>query len=106
MAGLVDLDEVRAFFELLANHGDQFVRAVGIGCVRQYVLLGVVADGILVAAENIDRIAADAQARPGNQSSVDRIAHGGIGGACAFCSHIALGGESGHQVVARRQHSR
>ena len=40
---------------------------------------------------------------PGNHALIDRVAHGGIGGARAFGAHVALGGESGHQVVPRGQ---
>ena len=64
------------------------------------MLRRVVTDGVFVAAEDVDGVAADAQARAGNQALVDGVADGGIGGACAFGAHVALGGEAGHQVVA------
>ena len=99
-AGLVDLDEVGAFLELLADHGDEFVGVVGVGGVGENVLLGIVADGVFVAAENVDGVAADAQARAGNQAVIDGVAHGGVGRARAFGAHVALGGEAGHQIVA------
>ena len=38
-AGLIDLDEVRAFLELLAHDGHEFVGAVGVVGVGEYVLL-------------------------------------------------------------------
>ena len=101
MPGFVDLDEVRAFLELLADHGDEFGGVVGVRRVRENALLGIVADGVFVAAENIDGVAADAQTRPGDQAVIDGVAHGGIGRACAFGAHVAFGGEAGHQVVAR-----
>ncbi len=65
------------------------------------MLLGIVADGVFVAAENVDGIAADAKARAGNEALIDRIAHGGVGGARAFGSHVALGREAGHQIGTR-----
>ena len=68
------------------------------------MLLGVVANGVFVAAQNIDGIAADAQARPGNQPMVDRVADGGVGRTRAFGAHVAFGGEAGHQIVARGEH--
>ena len=49
---------------------------------------------------NVDGVAADAQARAGNQTLIDGVAHGGIGRSGAFRTHVALGGEAGHQVVA------
>ena len=64
------------------------------------MLLGIVADGVFVAAKNVDGVAADAQARAGDESLIDGVAHGGVGGARAFGAHVALGGEAGHQIVA------
>src|SRR5208337_1651521 len=58
--GLVDLDEVRALFELFADDGDKLRSVVGIRGVGQYVLFRVIADGVFVAAENVDGVAADA----------------------------------------------
>ena len=101
VAGFVDLDEIGAFFELLANDGDEFGGVVGVGGVRENVLRGIEADGVFVAAENVDGVAADAQARAGNSPLIDGVAHGGVGGAGAFGAHVALGGEAGHQIVAR-----
>ena len=43
---------------------------------------------------------------PGMEAGVDGVAHGRIGRSGALGSHVALGGESGHQVVARRQRRR
>ena len=60
------------------------------------MLLGIVADSIFVAAQNVDGIAADAQARPGDEALIDGIAYRGVGGARAFGAHVALGGEAGH----------
>jgi hypothetical protein len=70
------------------------------------VLLRVVADGVLVAAENVDGVAADAQPRAGNAAFINRIADGGVRRARAFGAHVALGGEAGHQVVAGRESCR
>jgi hypothetical protein len=78
-AGLVDFDEVRAFFELVADCGNQFGGVVGVGGVREHVLRRVVAIGVFVAAENVDGVAADAQARAWDQTLIDGVAHGGIG---------------------------
>ena len=71
------------------------------------MLLGVVADRVFMAAEDVDGVAADAQARAGNQACVDGVADGSVGGAGAFGSHIAFGGEASHQIVTggeRRHH--
>ena len=100
-AGLVDFREVGAQLVLFAHHCDQLVRIIGPGGVGQNVLLGIVADGVFVAAENIDGIAANAQARARNEALIDRVAHGGVGGARAFGSHVALGREAGHQIGTR-----
>ncbi len=51
-------------------------------------------------AEDVDGIAADAQARSRNLAVIDGVAHRGVGRARAFGAHIALRGESGHQIVA------
>ncbi len=76
---LINLDKVGALFELLAHHCDQFVRAVGIVRVGQNMLLRVVAESVLVAAEDVDRIPADAQSRPRNAAFINRVAHCGVG---------------------------
>ena len=65
------------------------------------MLRGVVADGVFVSAENINGIAADAQARAGNQAVIDCVADGCVGGAGAFGAHVALGSKSGKKIVAR-----
>ncbi len=101
--GLVDLDEVGAQLKLLADHAHQLGGVVGIGRVRQNMLLGIEAVRVFMAAQDIDRIAADAEARAGNQALVDGVADGRISGAGAFRSHIALGGEARHQVVTSGQ---
>ena len=51
-----------------------------------------------MSAENIDGVAADAQPRAGNDALVDGVANRGVGRACAFGAHVALGGEPCHQV--------
>ena len=99
--GFVNFDEVGAFFQFGTNCGDELGGIVRVSGVPEDVLLGVVADGVFVAAENADGIAADAQARTGDQTLIDRVAYGGVGGACAFGAHVALGGEACKQVVAR-----
>ena len=38
---------------------------------------------------------------PGIWPLIDGVAHGGVGGAGAFGAHVALGGEAGHEIVAR-----
>jgi hypothetical protein len=53
-----------------------------------------------MAAENVDGIATDAQARARNLAVIDGLADRGIGRACAFGSHVALSRESGQKVVA------
>ena len=61
--GFVDLDEVGAFLELLANYFDQFVDAVRPRCVGQHMLLGVKAQRILMSTQDVDCVAADTQTR-------------------------------------------
>ena len=99
-AGFVNFDEVGAFLELFADDGDEFGDVVGVGGVGQHALLGIEADGVFVAAENIDGVAGDAQARAGDEAVVDGVTDGGVGGAGAFGAHVAFGGETAHQVVA------
>src|SRR5579862_1884248 len=65
------------------------------------MLRWVEADRILVPAEDIYRIAANTETRTGDVTAVDGIAYGCIGGTRTFCAHIALGGESCHQIVPR-----
>ncbi len=98
MAGLVDLGEVGAFFALGADGGDDLVGGVGVVGVREDVLGGVEAVGVLVAAEEVDGYAGDAHARAGDHAGVDGVADGGVGGAGAFGAHVALGGEAGDEV--------
>ena len=93
-AGLVNFDEIGALFELLANRSHQFGGIVGIGRVRKHVLRGVVMIGILVSAENVDGISADAQTRSRKQALIDGVAHRCVGGTRAFGAHVALRGEA------------
>ena len=67
-SGLVDLGEVRAFLVLLAHHCNDLVGGVGVVGVRQHVLRGIEVVGVLVPAQNVDGVGADAQARPGNDA--------------------------------------
>jgi hypothetical protein len=63
-AGFVDLDEVGAFLELqriTATSSAALLAQVALG---RTCCSGVVADGVFVAAQDVDRVAADAQARP------------------------------------------
>ena len=78
-ACFVDFDEIGAFLDLFANYGDEFGGTIGVSGVRENVLLGVVADGVFVAAENGNRVTAYTQTWAGDQSLVDGIADGGIG---------------------------
>jgi hypothetical protein len=55
-------------------------------------------DGVFVAAQNVDGVAADAQARAGNETLVDGIADGCVGRSRALGPHIALGGEACQQI--------
>ena len=102
-AGLVNFDEIRAFLELFSDDGNEFAGIIGVGGVREHVLLRVVADGILVSAENVDGVTADAQPRTGNLILIDSVADGGVRGAGALGSHVALSGESSEKVVARSE---
>ena len=87
---------------LRAHHLNKLVGGVGVVGVRQHVLRGIVAVGVLVAAQNVDGVAADAQPRAWNQPRVDGVANCRVGRARAFGAHVALGGESGHQVSLGR----
>ena len=62
------------------------------------MLRWVEADGVFMAAENIDGITRHAHARAGNQAAVDGVAHGDVGASGALGAHVALGGEAGHHV--------
>ena len=73
--GLVDLGEVRAFLVLLAHHRNDLVCGVGIVGVRQHMLRGIEAVCVLVPAEDVNGVAADAQPRSGNESLIDGVAH-------------------------------
>ena len=78
-ARLVHFDEIGAFFDLFADGGDDFVgiiRVIGIG---ENVLRGIEMIGVLVAAENVDGVAADAQARAGNFAAIDGVTHSSVG---------------------------
>src|SRR5437867_5778188 len=100
---LVNLDEIGALFELLAHCLDELICTVRVSGVRQDVLLGVVADGVFMSAEKIDRVSADSQARPWDLPTVNGIAHRSVSRAGAFRSHIALGREAGHEIVSGRK---
>ena len=67
-SGLVDLDEVRAFFKLLAHHRNQFVGIIGVVCVGQNALRRVVTDRVFVSAKDVDRVPANAETRARNLS--------------------------------------
>ena len=94
----VNLGEVRSLLVLLAHHLHQLLGGVGIIGIRKHVLRGVVLVRVLVAAEDVDGIPADAQPRPRNNPLVDGIANRAIGRARALGAHVALRGEAGHQV--------
>src|SRR5439155_1703087 len=57
----VNLDEIGALLELLALCLDELICTVRVSGVRQQVLLGVVADGVFVPAQNLDGIPVDSQ---------------------------------------------
>jgi hypothetical protein len=104
VSGLVDLDEVRALLMLLPDHRDELGRRIGVVGIRQHPLCGIEPVGVFMAAEYVDRIAAGAQTRSRDQPCIDRVAHGGVGGARALGSHVALGREAGHEIVPRGEH--
>ena len=83
---------------LRADHLDDLLGGVGVVGVGEHVLRGIEVVGVLVAAQNVDGVAADAQARARNEPLVDGVADGGVGRAGALGAHVALGGEAGHQV--------
>src|SRR5690242_1992180 len=103
--GLVHFDEVGAFLELLADNGDEFSRAVGVGGIGEDALLRIVTDCVFVPAENVDGIAAYSKPWSGNGAAIDGVANGSIGGSGAFGAHVAFGGEAGHQIVSRGESS-
>src|SRR6266404_448417 len=105
-SGLINLREVRALFVLLAHHLNELLRVVRVIRIRQNTLRWVVADGILVPAESVDRIPADSQPWPRDFTSIDSIANCRISRTSAHGPQITLGGEACHQVIAgakRRQ---
>ncbi len=55
--------------------------------------------GVLVSAQNVDRVATHAHTRPWNQTLINGVTNCRIGGARAFRAHIAFSGVSGHQVI-------
>ena len=56
-SGLVHLDEIGTLLVLRADHFDDLFGVIGAVGVREHVLGGVEVVGVLVAAENVDRIA-------------------------------------------------
>src|SRR5579872_3244948 len=96
-AGLIDLDEIGAFLELPADYLNQLLCVVRISRVREHMLLGVEAVGVLMPAEEVDSVAADAHARARDLALIDCISYRGIGGARALGTHVALSRETGHQ---------
>jgi hypothetical protein len=83
---------------LLAHDFDDLVGGVGVVGVGEDVLGGVEVVGVFVAAEDVNGIAADAQAGTGDEALIDCVANGGVSGACALSAHVSLGGESGEEV--------
>ncbi len=59
------------------------------------MLRGIEIVGVLVAAENVDGVGADPQARAQDQTLVDGVADRRAGRACALSAHVALGGKAG-----------
>ena len=83
---------------LLAHHDDELIAGVGAVGIGEQVLRGVAAVVILVTAVEVDGVAADAHARPGDETGVDGVAYGDIRAAGSLRAHIPLGGEARHQV--------
>src|SRR5207244_10096121 len=61
------------------------------------MLFGVVADGVLVPAQNVDRIPADSQPWSRDFAAINRVPDGGVGGSSAFGSHIPLSRVTSHR---------
>src|SRR5207244_7548983 len=93
------LDEIGALLELLAHRLDKLIRIVGVSGIRQDMLFGVVADGVLVPAQNVDRIPADSQPWSRDFAAINRVPDGGVGGSSAFGFHIPLSRETSHPVA-------
>ena len=70
------------------------------------MLLGIVVNGVFMAPEDTDGIAADTQARPGNKSLVNGVTHRRVGRSGALGAHVSLSRKSRHQIVSRVQHRR
>ena len=78
-ARFVHFDEIGAFFDLFADGGDDFVDIIRVIGVGENVLRGIEMIGVFVAAENVDGVAADAQARAGNFAAIDGVTHSSVG---------------------------
>src|SRR5271155_5349349 len=57
---LINLDEIRAFFELFADRAHQFSGIIRISGIRQHVLCWVEVVGVFVSSENVDSVTANA----------------------------------------------
>src|SRR5579872_1016943 len=90
LASLVNLDEVRSFLHLLADHFSQLIGAVCVRGVRKHVLRGIVLINITATTENVDGVAADPQTRSGNKSLIDRVPDCRVCGTSALGAHVAL----------------
>ena len=88
---------------LLAHRGDDLIGSIRVGRVRQHMLLGIEAIGVFMAAQNVDGIAGDPHPGSWEPAGIDGLAHGGIGGACAFRAHVPLRGEPCHEIVPGRE---
>jgi hypothetical protein len=55
-------------------------------------------------AQDVDGVAAHAHAGPGKQAGADSLTDRGVCRTGAFRAHVALGGETSHQVEPRRIH--
>ena len=103
LARLINLDEIRALLELLANHIHQLGSIVRIVGIPRNMRRRIVVDRVLMPAHNADRVPAHPHPRPRNQPRIDRIANRRVRRTRTLRPHVAFSGKSGHQIVARRK---
>ncbi len=103
LAGLINLDEVRALLQLLANYIHQLGSVIRIIGIARNMRRRVVLDRVLMPTENADRVPAHPHPRPRNQPRIDRVANRRVRRTSALRPHVAFSGKPGHQIVARRK---
>src|SRR5579872_3877382 len=72
-AGFINFRKTRSLFALLAHYFNQLFSVIGKVGIWKDVLRRVKTDGVFMAAENVDGIAADPQSRPRNFPLINGI---------------------------------